>query len=467
MNYRCILELARYRSPRTVDLLKSAAEVLDNSSKLKGELRALGRGIGRGHGVVRLVRHRIPIALEVGVELVDLVPGDDLSRHHVLVLKLNPLNTSDQRRDHVLRPVLWEEAESTDVLRVLADELQATGVHRTDRQDEGVLLPLRLLDGLEHRIGDAVIDSADQDGRPLGNLAKGGRGTSLRCGRVSLGLELLHLQTRCDGGVGRNRTSARGAVASRNDTVIGWDLNPDPECEPHSVDVGDWESVRGVAERLPDHRLVGVANCAGASLRGPFMDTLMTDFDRLMRVNVTGAAHVAAATHSRLAHGGVYIAVGSVAGQVSMAERAAYCASKAAVAMLSRCLASEWARDGIQVVCLNPGFTDVGMAASSSASGDSSLSEVLARTPTGRLVPSARLLDVFELLVDGKMRGITGSEITVDELHIDLENLARATASHTLPVRVVALVSRELGRWLRSRHLTIRQTPDLEISTSK
>jgi NAD(P)-dependent dehydrogenase (short-subunit alcohol dehydrogenase family) len=141
----------------------------------------------------------------------------------------------------------------------------------------------------------------------------------------------------------------------------------------------------------------------------------MADFDSLMRVNVTGTAHVAAVTHSRLTGGGAFVAVGSVAAQVPMADRSAYCASKAAVAMLSRCLASEWAADGIQVVCVNPGFMDVGMAASSSSSGETSLVDVLARTPTGRLVPADQLLDVFELLVSGKMRGIAGSEITVDE----------------------------------------------------
>jgi NAD(P)-dependent dehydrogenase (short-subunit alcohol dehydrogenase family) len=219
------------------------------------------------------------------------------------------------------------------------------------------------------------------------------------------------LVTGASGGIGQllaKRLRERGL------SVIGWDMNPGGECDPLPVDVGDWESVRRAADGLPD-RLGAVINCAGAGLRGPFTETSMADFDWLMRVNVTGTAHVAAATHSRLADGGVFVAVGSVASQVPMAERAAYCTSKSAVAMLARCLASEWAADGIQVVCVNPGFMDVGMAAASSSSGATSLADVLARTPTGRLVPVDRLLDVFELLVGGKMRSVTGSEITVDE----------------------------------------------------
>ena len=68
---------------------------------------------------------------------------------------------------------------------------------------------------------------------------------------------------------------------------------------------------------------------------------------------------------------------------------------------------SRWVRSGSELTSA--------MAASSSSSGATSLVDVLARTPTGRLVPAGRLLDVFELLVSGKMRGVAGSEITVDE----------------------------------------------------
>lgn len=219
------------------------------------------------------------------------------------------------------------------------------------------------------------------------------------------------LVTGSSGGIGQRLTRR---LRERGASVIGWDMNPDQESHPRPVDIGDWESVQRAAGELPD-RLDAVVNCAGAGLRGAFLDTSLADFDWLMRVNVTGTAHIAAATHSRIKGGGAFIAVGSVAAQVPMAERAAYCASKAAVAMFSRCLASEWAADGIQVVCVSPGFMDVGMAASSSTSGATNLASVLGRTPTGRLVPTDRLLDVFELLVSGQLRAVSGTEITVDE----------------------------------------------------
>lgn len=197
-------------------------------------------------------------------------------------------------------------------------------------------------------------------------------------------------------------------------TVLGWDVNPDVDCVPASVDVSDWDSVRLHAVDLPQ-RLDAVVSCAGVGLRGNLTDNPMEDFDRTMRVNVTGTANVAAATKERLSPGGIFIAVGSVAGQIPMAGRAAYCSSKAAVAMLAKCLASEWADDGIQAVCVSPGFMDAGMAASSSASGGTSLQAVLGRTPTSRLVPVDGLLDVFAVLVSGQMRAVTGTEITVDE----------------------------------------------------
>ena len=196
--------------------------------------------------------------------------------------------------------------------------------------------------------------------------------------------------------------------------VIGWDSQPDEHCDPVPLDVTDWDAVERRAADL-DETLDAVVTCAGTGLRGPVDIRSAEAFDRTIRVNVTGTANVAAALHTRLVGGGTLVTVGSVAASVPMADRAAYCASKAAVVMLSRCLASEWASDGIQVVCVSPGFVNEGMAVASTSTGATSLDSVVRRTPTGRLVPVEGLLDVFESLVAGSMRSIHGTELVVDE----------------------------------------------------
>lgn len=187
--------------------------------------------------------------------------------------------------------------------------------------------------------------------------------------------------------------------------VIGWDL-------ADGVDVADDAAVAAAAAELPP-RLGAVVNCAGISSRGTLEEVGPAEFARVVQVNLVGTAIVAARLRSRLA-GGVFVAIGSVAGSVPMAERAAYCSSKAGVAMLAKVLGNEWAADGIQVLCVSPGFTDAGMAVRGAAEGGTALDRILERTPTGALVPVDDLLDVLVLAVTGRLRAVTGSEILVD-----------------------------------------------------
>lgn len=202
-------------------------------------------------------------------------------------------------------------------------------------------------------------------------------------------------------------------LRERSVPAIGWDLRPNETCYPHPVDIRDEEAVDAAVAALPD-RLSGVINCAGIGLRGTLLEHPVEAFRRVIDVNVVGTAAVARAAHSRLRPGGVFVAVGSVAGTVPLAKRSAYCASKAAVAMLAACLASEWTNDHIQVLCVSPGFVAGGMAVDGSRAGATNLEHVLARTPTRSLVPMEDLTEILFLAATGKFRSVSGSEIVVD-----------------------------------------------------
>ncbi len=195
--------------------------------------------------------------------------------------------------------------------------------------------------------------------------------------------------------------------------VIGWDVEWTSLGEDDVVvDVSDAAAVERAARVLPG-ALAAVVTCAGIGSRGLISETNLGEFQRVIDVNLMGTVAVAMATHSLLADG-VFVAVGSVAGNVPMARRAAYCASKAAVAMFAKVIGSEWAPDGISVLCVSPGFTDTGMAKRGAESGKTDLSKVLEHTPNGELVTESDLVDVLELAASGRLSGMTGTEIVVD-----------------------------------------------------
>ncbi len=217
------------------------------------------------------------------------------------------------------------------------------------------------------------------------------------------------LVTGAGGGIGQavaDRLRAAGVP------VIGWDLAGSEDEGIVRVDVTDEDSVSAAVERLP-HALSAVVSCAGVGSRTAFADAEFAEFRRVIEVNLIGTALVAHAVHSRLT-GGAFVAIGSVAASVPLARRSAYCASKAAVVMLAKVLGSEWAGDGIQVLCVSPGFVDIGMATQGAREGGTDLAAVLERTPTRSLVSAPDLVDILELAALGRLSGMTATELVVD-----------------------------------------------------
>jgi len=141
-----------------------------------------------------------------------------------------------------------------------------------------------------------------------------------------------------------------------------------PEARFMSADV----TQKGVAERLVDEtvkqfgRIDVLVNNAGVEARGTVETVSDEDWHHVLAVNVTGVFYMARAAVRAMKRqgGGVIVNMGSDWSVVGGRQAFAYCASKGAVAQMTRAMALDHAREGIRVNCLCPGDTETPMLVS-------------------------------------------------------------------------------------------------------
>ena len=128
------------------------------------------------------------------------------------------------------------------------------------------------------------------------------------------------------------------------------------------VDVSSEESVRRMVERVVADvgRIDVLFTSAGVLVGGSVTETPVADWDRTIAVNLTGtflcARYVVPVMIA--GGGGSIVLMSSTAGLVAEPAIAAYCASKGAVVMLGRQMAVDYARQGIRVNVICPGWID-------------------------------------------------------------------------------------------------------------
>jgi len=119
-----------------------------------------------------------------------------------------------------------------------------------------------------------------------------------------------------------------------------------------------------VDDVLTDHEQIDILiNSAGIFLPTPAGETKTSDMNRIIDVNLKGTINAinAVVPHMRSRRLGNIINVASTAGVCALPLYSVYCATKAAVIMLTRVLATELSRDGIHVNAISPGNTETPM----------------------------------------------------------------------------------------------------------
>ena len=166
---------------------------------------------------------------------------------------------------------------------------------------------------------------------------------------------------------------------------------------PIACDVDDEESVKQAFKALADKagRIDGLVNNAGVHLYGKSAELETARYQEVMDTNARSVFLCCREIYPYLEKtGGTIVNIGSVFHKLGVQQNLAYCASKAAVGAITRCLAVEWAPKKIRVLDVAPGYIETELNAEAMKKG--ALRAFLeARVPTGgpgRVEDVARLV---------------------------------------------------------------------------
>lgn len=188
-----------------------------------------------------------------------------------------------------------------------------------------------------------------------------------------------------------------------------------PMARAAAMDVTDAASVSAVFDRPYDI----VINNAGVTYDGPALKTSQEDWNWVLDTDLSGVFRVAqAAGQALVAVGrpGSIVNIASILGLRVAGNLSAYATAKAGVVQMTKILALEWARYGIRVNALCPGYieTDLNRDFFASDAGKA----LIKRVPQRRLGQVEHLDGPLLLLASEDGAFMTGTEIVVDGGHL-------------------------------------------------
>jgi NAD(P)-dependent dehydrogenase (short-subunit alcohol dehydrogenase family) len=163
-------------------------------------------------------------------------------------------------------------------------------------------------------------------------------------------------------------------------------------------------------------RLDGLINASGVYRVGRVLDELDDEsWERTIDINVTGAFRLARAAGRVMVaqKAGSIVTIASVSSVVANPRYAAYAASKAAVAHLTRVLAVEWSASGVRVNAIGPAVIPTVMTRQI-IDNDQNREGALARIPMGRFGTPDDLIGAAVFLLSPASAFVTGQTLFVD-----------------------------------------------------
>lgn len=223
---------------------------------------------------------------------------------------------------------------------------------------------------------------------------------------ASGGLGLHFADVLAQAGASVTLAARRGDMVAREARRIGGTAAP--------LDVTDPASIEAL---FSTRSFDIVVNNAGIADSKAALSMEIADFERVLATNLTGAFAVAQAAARQMQDtGGSIINIASILGLRVSGHVAAYAASKAGVVHLTKALALEWARHGIRVNALCPGYVETPINAGFFATDAGQA--VIKRIPQRRLGQASDLDGALLLLASDASSYMTGAVIAVDGGHL-------------------------------------------------
>lgn len=211
-----------------------------------------------------------------------------------------------------------------------------------------------------------------------------------------------------------NATAAASRAAELGCAHIG--VSCDVASEP-SVQ----QAVAAVVNAL-GHIDVLVNNAGIGDQTGATVTQNVEAFDRVLAVHLRGCFLMSQAVARLMLQAerdtnhcrGAIVNLGSIASSTGLPARNAYSAAKAGIVGMTRAMASEWARDGIRVNAVAPGYVRTDLINELERKGALDAVGIALRTPLGRMAEPAEIAEAIVFLASSRASYITGAVLPVD-----------------------------------------------------
>lgn len=235
-----------------------------------------------------------------------------------------------------------------------------------------------------------------------------------------------YVVTGASSGIGRrfvkvlDHAGASVAAMARRERELADSLDGLDRAAPFVGDVTRREDLEACVDACIERfgRIDGVINNAGIIHSAPAEAESSAEFRRVIEVNLNAVFDLAQIfAQRRLGEGGgVVLNVSSIFGQVASGQipQASYAASKSAVVNLTRELAAQWARRGIRVNAIAPGWFPSEMSSPMFREDGGGLNYIRSRTPMGRPGTLAELDGILLFLLSDASSYVTGQTVIVD-----------------------------------------------------